>query len=217
MSAELKQLGKDTRDLAKKFKDAGQDDLAAQLGKYAQGFNAKSEIAKSRGLETFSTTPALPEGAIRLPDLTIGGKTPKQLESALASGGFKISDWARDMLRSSDFTTLPGQQTIRLVRASALDLGMTGNPTLSQILERANTFNLGECLAEVAAYLRMADNNQPLNESYYLAMKPITDSFGRPFVFRLGRGGGGSWLSGGWAFPDVQWGPVRGFVFSLRK
>lgn len=167
-------------------------------------------------LETFSATPALPEGAIRLPDLTIGGKSPGELEESLASGGFRVSDWAKDMLRSRDFTTLPNQQSISLVKVSPLNMGMTGNPTLSEIVERAKVFSLGKVPAEVAPYLRMADTDQPLGDLYFTAMEPIADSDGDPNVFELERDEDGSWLRGDWADPDDQWRPRDQFVFALR-
>src|SRR3989304_6477209 len=124
MSAELDKL-------ARQFKASGNKDIA-------QGVSAWAAVAKARGLETFGTVPVLPEGAIRHPDLTIGGKTPKELEQALVSGGFNVSNWARDILRSRDFTALPKQQDLSLIRVSVSDLGLRGTPTTDQIYARAN-------------------------------------------------------------------------------
>ena len=64
---------------------------------------------------------------------------------------------------------------------------------------------------------RLKYRNQPLNEWIYMGMKQITDSDGRPFVFRLGRHDDGLWLNAYWARPDFEWYPVRQFVFRLRK
>lgn len=203
MAAELEKL-------ARQFSASGDEDIA-------QGVLSLATAAKSRGRETFSTSPTLPEGAIPLPDLTIGGKDKKQLEKALASGKIIVGDWAKDMLRSEGFTTFPDQQTISLVRAKLSDLGLTGFSTMTEILARANTFNLEKCPVEAAVYQRLADKDQPLNTSYFMAMDPIAGSDGHPRVFKLVRDADGLWLCGSWAGPDGQWHPGSEFVFSLRK
>jgi hypothetical protein len=192
----------------------GQGLLAMLNTANAAGFK---DPAIPSGLETFSATPVLPEGAIRLPDLAIGGRTAKQLESSLASEGFRIGDWARSMLRSRDFTTLPEEQTLNLVRVKVADLGLAGNPTTDQIYAKANDLGLDLCPAEVGPQLRLAYKDQPMDEWLYVGMKQITDSDGNPDVFGLGRDDDGLWLHDDWASPDGTWGPRSEFVFSLRK
>lgn len=203
-------MGAELQKLAQQFKASGNKDIAA-------GISAWATVAKSRGLETFSETPVLPEGAIRLPDLTIGGKTPKELEKALASDGFRVSDWARDMLRDRSFTTLPEQQTLSLVRVKVADLGLTDTPTTDQIYAKANELGLDLCPAEVGPQLRLAYKDQPMDEWLYVGMKQIADSYGYPNVYELDRDTDGSWLSSYWARPDDRWYPENTFVFSLRK
>lgn len=202
MAAELDKL-------ASQFKALGDKDIA-------QGVSAWATVARSRGRETFSATPTLPEGAIRLPDLTIGGKAPKQLEKELVSGGFRISYYAKDLLRSRDFTTLPDKQTLSLVRVKISDLDL-GDPTTDQIYAKAKSLGLELCPAEVGPQLRLAYKDQPLDEWLYIGMKQIADSFGYPDVFRLDRRENGLWLDGVWARPDDKWNPENAFVFSLRK
>lgn len=194
---------------AKRFQDLGHKDIA-------QGISAWASVAKARGIETFST-PALPEGVIRLPDLTIGGKTSKELEKALVSNKINVSEWAKDMLRSKDFTTLPEQQTLSLVRAKVSDIGLTGTPTTDQIYARANELGWDLCPAEVAPHLRLVLKDQPLDDWFFIGMKQITGSSGCPDVFRLRRGGDGLWLGSDFASPGTGWAPEDGFVFSLRK
>jgi hypothetical protein len=194
--------------LAERFNNAGYSDIA-------MGISAWARVAKSRGLETFST-PELPEGAIRLPDLTIGGQSAQKLERALVSGGFKVSDRAKSILRNLNFTTLPKQQKLGLVRIRVGDLGLTGNPTTTQIYTKAEELGLGVCPPEVGPHLRLV-YNQPLNEWLYIGMKQITDSYGSPSVFMLGRDVDGQWLLSAWANPGLRWYPKHEFVFSLRK
>lgn len=171
------------------------------------------EFAKSEIL----TIPVLPEGAIRLPDLRIGGNDKQQLiKLADSTPGVRLSDWARNLIERPGFTTLEKQRTISLVKVSPQALGMTGNQTLSDILERAKTFNLEEIPSEAAVYQRIVDRGQPLGDIYWMAMKPIPGSLGYPFVFVLDRNADGSWLYGHFANLDDRWPPKREFVFSVR-
>ena len=59
--------------------------------------------------------------------------------------------------------------------------------------------------------------SQPMNEYVCVGMKQISDSPARPYVFRVGRGDGGSWLSYAWAEPADWWSAGDQFVFRLRK
>ena len=65
--------------------------------------------------------------------------------------------------------------------------------------------------------MRLQTKDQPLGDYYWIGMKQITDSDGDPDVFRLERNEDGLWLRVSWAVPDIEWGPNREFVFSLRK
>lgn len=170
--------------------------------------------------ETFSDVIVLPEGVIRLPDLTIGEVKPKELEKAL---GNKVTDYARDLLRSKDFIILPKQKAIGLVIATPSVMGLSGNPTTDQIFDRADKLNWNLCPAEVGPHLVLALNDQPeyknfqINLPISIGMKQIAGRRGDPFVFGVGRGDGGSWLGARWAGPTVRWNPESRFVFSPRK
>jgi len=200
---------------------------AAEAAKYAIGTGLVNDFVNSlRGKNLLpkkfvqsevSTTPVLPEGAIRLPDLTIGGNDKQQLiKLADSTPGVRLNDWARDLIGRPGFTTLEEQRTISLVKVSPRALGITGNQTLSDILERAKTFNLEKVPSEAAVYQRIVDRDQPLGDVYWMAMKPITDSRGLLRVFGLVRYGDGSWLHGYFAVPDGRWDPGLEFVFSVR-
>lgn len=160
----------------------------------------------------------LPERAVHLPDLTIGGKTPKELEEMLDASRVRVSDFARDMLKSPSFTTLPDQKTLSLVRARVSDMDLT-YPGFYQILHRAHELGWDKCLPEVAVYLRLALKNQRLKEELFVCMNPIAGRGGRPSVFVLERDEHGLRLHGAWAEPVVgpdRWGSGNMFVFSLR-
>jgi hypothetical protein len=175
----------------------------------------------ARDGETSPTTPALPEGSIRLPDLTIGGKTPQQLEKALASSGFVVCDYAGDILKSRGFTTLSKPQTLSLVRIKVADLGLTGEPTTDEVYERANSLGFDLCPAEVGPQLRLAYKDQPVYEWLHIGMKQVVVMYSdpHPHVFVLNRPNNDPklWLDSIWASSDYRWNPKYEFVFSLRK
>lgn len=149
---------------------------------------------------------SFPEGRIVRSELTIGGQTAQELEQKLREQKINISDYAQDMLRSNDFTTLPNTENIYLVRLKVRDLGFTSSATTEQIYNRAEEFGLELCPAEVGPYLRLKDLNQPPGDWYWIGMKQIADRGGRSGVFSLGRAAGGLWLrSGRWAYPAGQW------------
>lgn len=167
------------------------------------------------GIEHIYTT--FPEGKIRIQDLEIGGKDAKELTRQMKAEGVNISDWANDMLRSRDFTTLPNPQNLNLVRLKVSDLGFTNYPTTDQIYAKANELGLDLCPAEVGPHLRIKNKDQAMDDWYYVGMKQITGSNGYPRVFKLERGADGLWLDGRWARSARTWPPQYEFVFSLRK
>jgi hypothetical protein len=163
-----------------------------------------------------NTTSKLPEGVIRLSELTIGGKTAKELERALDSGGFRVSELARDLLRSSHFTTLPEPQTVRLVRINVSDLGLT-EPLTHQIYAKAKSFGLGLCPAEIGPQLRLVHKNQQLGDRFCIGMKPMFDSNGDLGIFELNHASFGFQLVSRWARNGRLWYQDNAFVFTLVK
>jgi hypothetical protein len=202
--------------LARQFKASGGKDIV-------QGVSEGATDAKTRNLEISSVTPVIPEGAIRLPDITIGGKTAQQLEQMLdlrINNRFlyRPDTYARSLLRSRDFTTFPDQQTLSLVKVKVGDLDLTGHPTTDQVYDKANDLGLDLCPAEVGPHLRLAYKDQPMGEWLFVGMKQITSSRGLPEVFELFRRDDGLCLESTWAHPNnPRWNPKNEFVFSLRK
>ena len=204
-------MAADLERLSKYYRDKGNSPRA-------DFYSALAQEERANGTqESFAESLVLPEGVIRLTDLTIGGLKPKELEKALTAGGHRISDYAMDLLKSKDFTALPESKTISLVRATPRVMGLSGNPTTEQIYEKADRFNWDLCPAEVGPHLRLSYKDQPMNEWLSIAMKQIADRSGNPLVFHVGRYGSGSWLNTAWAGPANQWDPDSSLVFSPRK
>lgn len=154
-----------------------------------------------------------PEGKIRIQDLEIGGKSKEQLKQELESNGINISSYANDLLKSRDFTTLPNSQNLSLVKLKVSDLGFNNYATTDQLFAKARELGLDLCPAEVGPNLRLKDKDQPMDDWYYVGMKPIADSDGNPHVFELGRDTSGLWLRERWAEPGDTWDPEARVCF----
>lgn len=153
-----------------------------------------------------------------------GGKSSQVLESELKQKGINVSDYARDLMRTTDFVTLRRPEQIKIARSTVGGLGFTEPPTTDQLLQRIDGDPELGCLPpEAAVALRLQYKDQPLGEYLHAGMKPIADSGGHPRVFRLSRVEGGLWLSDVWTFPDhkrlgaFDWYLDFQFVFRLRK
>lgn len=160
---------------------------------------------------------AFPENKIRRENLEIGGKTAEVLEKEMRENGIRISDYAQDILKSKDFSTLENLEQIVLVRLKMRDLGFEKGATTNEIYTRAKELGMDLCPAEAGPNLRLKYKDQPFGEWLLIAMKQITDRGGGPGVFGLGRFAGGLWLRDFWADPDDGWDPGDEFVFCLRK
>src|SRR5438105_625108 len=85
MAAELEQLKKDVRALAKQFRTAGQSELADQLDVDAQSLAVRAKIALAHGFKTFATPSTEPAARTETPTIKV---TPtdqdRQLTEALS-------------------------------------------------------------------------------------------------------------------------------------
>jgi hypothetical protein len=159
---------------------------------------------------------AFPEARIRKSELTIGGKTKVELEKEMRGKKINISERSQDMLKSPDFTTLANPEEISLVRLKVEDLGFTSFATTEQIYARAQELGLELCPAEVAPHQRLKDMDQPLDDWYWIAMKPISGRGGYPDVFHVVHDSDGLWLDSRWASPTNKWFPGYEFLFRFR-
>lgn len=148
--------------------------------------------------------------------ITIGTqKSVKDLTKALTGNGFRISDWAGDILKK--ITLAAAETEIELVLVSVADLGFTKATRRDAIYDRAKELGLDLVPAEVGPQLRLAYTDQPLNEWMVMAMEPIADSGGVLLVFGVERIGDGRWLRTNFGNPDYAWDPGNRWVFARRK
>lgn len=160
---------------------------------------------------------SFPENPIRQDMVEIGITTKEELLRQLKEKNINISDYAKDMLDSRDFTTNKETKATNLVRLTVESLGFPRGATTNEIYRKAEELGLELCPAEVGPQYRLKYANQPMNEWVSIGMKQIADRGGTPDVFHLGRHGDGLWLRRDFARPGSRWSPGYEFAFRLRK
>ncbi len=144
-------------------------------------------------------------------------KSADEYRKAIKANGFKIGDWANDILGKSAFTVSSDEIEVELVRMTVAELGFKSGATRKNIYERALELGLKLCPNEVGPALRLQYKDQPMNEWLLIAMEPITDSDGGLSVFEAERRSGGLWLYGTSALPDFFWNADSQWVFLRGK
>ena len=142
-----------------------------------------------------------------------GLKTGNDFIQALTSNGFKVSDWARDILGKPAFTAASKKTELDLVKVTARELGFSQDARRDAIYQRAQKLGLQLCPAEVGLQLRLQYQDQPNGEWLLVAMDPILDSDGHLNVFRVERRVFGLWLDARSGSPGRVWSPDAQWVF----
>lgn len=144
-------------------------------------------------------------------------KTVEAYRQALKANGFKIGDWASDILGKPDFTVSSEEMDIELVRLSVAELGFKKGATLSDIYTKADKLGLDPCPNEVGPALRLTYKDQPKGEWVVVAMKPIAASDGNLDVFSVEHDDCDRWLNAYDGGADDFYSAGRLFAFARRK
>lgn len=141
-------------------------------------------------------------------------KSVADLEAATLNAGFRIGDWAHDVLTGSAFTLAEHEFELNLVRLTVGELGFKDGAHRTNIYKRALELGLKLCPLEVGPQLRLQYSDQPKLGSLQIAMKPQRDSEGHESQFRVVHGGDGfAWLVGDHKHPDDFWKENEYFIF----
>ena len=159
-------------------------------------------------------TPDFPEFKVwKTIKLGTGFRNADDFRKALESGGYRIGDWANDILGKPAFKVAAEKIEVDLVKVTVAELGFKDGARRDQIYERAKEIGLELCPDEVGPQLRLQYRDQPNNEWILVGMESIFDSGGGLAVFGVGRRGSGLWLRGYWSNPDSFWGAGYRWVF----
>ena len=140
-------------------------------------------------------------------------KDLESLKDALLQNGFRIGDWANDILEKTELSS--EKKSIDLVKISVEELGLTKGAYKKDIYKKAFELGLKLCPPEIGPHLRLQYNNQEKLESLQIAMEPISDSTGHFSEFRIVHSPDGYlWLVGDHKHPDNFWKSDEFFVFT---
>ncbi len=149
--------------------------------------------------------------------LGTGIKSADDFRSAIKRAGYRISDWANDILGKPAFSVASKEMEVDLVNVSVAELGFANDASRKEIYDRAIELGLELCPAEVGPQLRLQYKDQSHSEWLVIAMEPIVASDGGLLVFRVDHDGGGVWLDSHGGHPGRVWGAGSRFLFVLRK
>jgi hypothetical protein len=158
-------------------------------------------------------------------------KWPVIKDEAAMIGHNRVHVWpnAAYMLGGMPETDFERNETLDTITFSVRDLFTpdelqtlgTRLPTTKEVFDpkRLERLGIDRCPPTTAlAILAEHDATLPSGRFEYIAMEPIPDRDGYPYVFYVGRRGGGSLcLDRGWAGPESAWDLDDRIVFSLRK
>ncbi len=142
-------------------------------------------------------------------------KSAEDISKALTDGGFRIGNYAAQILKK---TAIAETETeIELVLVTVAELGFNKATRRDAIYDRAKELGLDLVPAEAGPQLRRQYTDQPMDEWMVMAMEPVPDSDGDLSVFSVARFGGGQWLSTHCGGPGDVWSPDYRWVFARRK
>lgn len=134
-------------------------------------------------------------------------------KNALEAQGKKVDIELQELLESPDFKVLGELRYAKLVEVSVASLGLTSTTRLDAIYARAKELSLDLCPAEVCPQLRLQYSEQHQGEWLIIAMDPLINSDGKPYVFLTLSYGGGLWRQPTRNEPGHAWRPNFRFVF----
>ena len=158
------------------------------------------------------------DGMIYL-SVTSDGATGAQWIKRLKKKGFRIGDYAKQVLRSPDFKPTSGVTTEVAVLKGML---FEDNDRITKkIRAEADKRKLSKPNAELACLIREEFTDKEIEAMglwYIVAMhESINDSDGAPFLLSARRGGGGPRLNAYGGRPGIGWCRGGGFAFAVPQ
>lgn len=145
--------------------------------------------------------------------LGTGLKTADDFHKALKASGFKIGEWANDILDKPAFKAATKESELELVRVTVGEFGFINGATRQQIYQRAQELGLKTCPNEVGPQLRLQYKDQPNGEWIIIAMWPIADSDGNFKLLNVRHNDDGLWLSSNCSSAGYVWNSDNVFIF----
>ena len=151
--------------------------------------------------------------------VTSDGTTGEDWIKRLEGNGFRIGDYAKQVLRSPDFKPTSGVTTeVAVLRGCLFE---DQSRITLRIRAEADKRKLGKPNAELACLIREKFTDKEIEARglwYIVAMhEPINDSGGAPRLLCAVRGDGGLWLDACSDGSGSGWGRGIGFAFAVSQ
>ena len=151
--------------------------------------------------------------------VTSDGATGEEWIARLESKGFRISDYAKSVLRSKSFKPTSGiTYEIAVLKG---ELFSDNERITKNIRKDAKARKFATPNAEVACLIREKFSDKELEAMglyWIVAMhEPIKDSDGGPMLLVASRDGYGSWLGAYYGGPGSRWDRSDGFAFVVSQ
>jgi hypothetical protein len=151
--------------------------------------------------------------------VTSDGTTGEDWIKRLEGNGFRVGDYAKQVLRSPDFKPTNGVTTEVAVLKGML---FEDNDRITKkVRAEADKRKLGKPNAELACLIREKFTDKEIEAMgliWIVAMhEPINDSVGDPDLLFARRDGDGRWLYACRAGPGDGWFRVNGFAFAVSQ
>jgi len=158
------------------------------------------------------------DGVIYL-SVTSDGTTGPEWIKRLEKKGFRLSDYAKNVLRSPDFKPTHGVITeIAILKGMLFE---DNNRITKKIRAEADKRKLTKPNAEVACLIRENFSDEEIEAMglwWIVVMhEPINVSGGDPGLLCARRSGGGRWLSAYYDEPGGRWSREDGFAFVVSQ
>ena len=151
--------------------------------------------------------------------VTSDGTTGEDWITRLESKGFRVGDYAKQVLRSPSFVPTNGLTTEVAVLKGMLfkDNDRVTSKIRAEVVKR----KLSNPNAELACLIREKFRDEEIEAMglwYIVAMhEPVNDSDGGPRLLCARRGNDGRWLHASYGRPDYGWGRGYGFAFAVSQ
>lgn len=151
--------------------------------------------------------------------VTSDGTTGEDWITRLESKGFRVGDYAKQVLRSSDFKPTSGVTTEVAVLK---DMLFEDQSRITSRIRAEGAFRkLSKPNAELACLIRLKFTDKEIEQMglwYIVAMhEPINDPAGSPFLLNANRDDFGGWLGVYYDWPDGGWDRGGGFAFAVSQ
>jgi len=147
--------------------------------------------------------------------VTSDGTTGEDWITRLESKGFRVGDYAKQVLRSPSFVPTNGVTTeVAVLKGTLFE---DNNRITKEIRAEANKRKLSKPNAELSCLIREKFSDEEIEAmgpGWVVVMhEPINDSDGDPCLMHASRRDDGRWLSAYYDKPDSRWYRGYGFAF----